>query len=194
MAPAPKKLRLGDRRGTRAFARLVRSACRALTSGLRARRQGLARRPASLAVFDVGELPELRQIFGEGAAHHTVAEVRRALHRIDPVVGRVLRMTATSFAVLLPGYDEEAARIAVRQALGEALAIESDWHGEELVVVPDFLIRPSSNSPDCVDRLHRQMLGEIADQQQLVRRHRDYLRRERESHFPTTKPALLPAA
>ncbi|MCC2674541.1 MAG: regulator protein domain-like protein [Ramlibacter sp.] len=178
----------------RKLARLARSAWQAFGPGRAGRRRGLAGRPSTLAVFDVCELPELRQIFGDRAAHHTVAAILRALQRIDPVVGRVSRTTATSFAVLLPGYDEEAAAIAVRAALGEAPAIESDWQGEELVVVPDFLIRTSGGSPHGVDRLHRQMLGEIADRQRRLRRHLDYLRRERESHLPTTRPVLLSSA
>jgi GGDEF domain-containing protein len=194
LAPAFDKLRGRDDTGGRRIARLARSAWRAFAPGRAARRTGLAGRPCSLAVFDVGELPELRQLFGDRAAYHTVVAIRRALQRIDPVAGRVSRMTATSFAVLLPGYDEQAAIIAVRDALGEAPAIESDWHGEELVVVPDFLIRTLGDSPDCVDRLHRQLLGEIADRQQRLRRRLDYLRRERESHLSTSRPVLLSAA
>lgn len=182
----------GDTSG-RGIARLARSAWQAFAPGRAARRTGLAGRPSSLAVFEVCELPELRQIFGDRAAHHTVAAIRRALQRIDPVVGRVSRMSATSFAVLLPGYDEKAAILAVRDALGEGLAIESDWQGEELVVVPDCLVRSSSTSPHGVDQLHRQMLSEIAERQRLLRRHLDYLRRERESHLPTSRPVLLSA-
>ncbi|MEJ5988707.1 hypothetical protein WG902_01820 [Ramlibacter sp. PS3R-8] len=194
MALALNQLLPGNNAATRALVRLGRSARDALACGLGARARTRACRPTSLAVFDVGELPELRQIFGDGAARHTVAAIQRALQRIDPIAGRVSRTTATTFAVLLHGYDVESANAAVRQALGETLAIESDWHGEEIVVVPDFLIRPSGDSLHRVGQLHRQMLGEIADQQQSVRRHRDYLRRERESHLPTTRSALLSAA
>lgn len=192
LAPALDKLRSGDFAADGSgIARLARSAWQAFAPGRAARRARPAGGPSSLAVFDVCELPELRQLFGDRAAHHTVTAILRALQRIDPVAGRVSRMTVTSFAVLLPGYDEHAAGTAVRAALGEAPAIESDWHGEELVVVPDFLIRTSGVSPHCVARLHRQMLAEIADRQRLLRRHLDYLRRERESHLVTTRPVLL---
>jgi GGDEF domain-containing protein len=171
------------------LARLARSAWQVLATGLRAPRKAPMPGPSSLVVFDVSELTELRQIFGDRAADHTVAAIQRILRGIDPVLGRVSRTTATSFAVLLPGYDEDAAAMAVHGALGESLAIESDWHGEELVVVPDFLVRAAVHSREGVDRLHRQMLVEIGLQQRLVRRHREYLRRERESHFHTTRPA-----
>lgn len=113
----------------------------------------------------MGELQELRQIFGDPAAHCTVAKVRRALHRIDPVMGRV--------------------------RLGKRSRSKATGTAKSSLWFPIFVIRPSG---DCVDRLHRQMLGEIAEQQQLVPQHRDYLRQERESHFPNTGPGLLPTA
>ena len=177
----------------RELTQLARFAWRAFRARLRSARKGIAHPRVSLAVFDVSELHELRQIFGDGAARDSVAVIRRALRRIDPVVGRIARTTATSFAVLLPGYDPKAALAAVRDALGDSLSIESDWHGEEIVLVPDFLIRSSDDSPAAVDQLCRQMLDEIAGQQNAVRLHRDYLRRERQSHVPTTRPACLSA-
>lgn len=176
----------------RELAALGRSAWRGLTARLRRARGRVACRFTSLAVFDVSELGELRQIFGDDATRHTVAEIRRALGRIDPRKGKVSRTSATSFCVLLPGYDAQAAVAAVHRALGETLAIESDWQGEELVVVPDFLVRSAGESPESVRSLYRKMLGEISGQQQSVQRHRDYIRRERESYFPTTRPGLLP--
>ena len=191
MASSLNLPRQREHTGAGDLARLGRSAWRAFSMRLHRGRRGTARQHSSLAVFDVSELPELRHIFGAGAARHTVAVIQRALRRIDPIMGRISRTTATSFSVLLPGYDAETALAAVRDALGNTPAIESDWHGEEIMVVPDFLIRNSGDTAQAVEQLCEQMLGEIAGKQQSVRLHRDYLRRERESHLATTKPALL---
>ena len=189
MAPSMNSPWQGAHASCRDLAQLGRAAWRALRTRLRPARRHAGHQDSSLAVFDVSELTELRDIFGDGAACHTEAVIRRALRRIDPLMGRILRPTATSFAVMLPGYDAEGALAAVHGALGETPSIDSDWHGEELMVVPDFRVRSLSDPRESVGQVYEQMLGEIIDGQQCARRRRDYLRQERESHLPAAKAA-----
>jgi hypothetical protein len=185
MAPSPNMPWPSERARRHRMARLGRAAWSAVRRRLRPPRRAPVGQPASLAVFVVSELPELRDLFGDRAARDTVALIRRILLGIDPAVGRIYRSTATSFAVLLPGYSVPRALAAVRRVLGETLSIESDWQGLELMLVPDFLVRTLGDPSASVDQLYEQMLAEIVGKQQSAQRRCDYLRQERESHLPS---------
>lgn len=144
-------------------------------------------RAGSLALFDVSDLPELRHIFGTAAAHHVVARTVAALAALDPVHGRVLRTTPTSFAVVLPTYDVEQAHALVRRALGRSFAIEIEWRDEEIIVVPDFLVRPLGGENGLFDVVHSQMLEEIIAAQQHEKRRLRQLRANGESYCPASR-------
>lgn len=144
-------------------------------------------RAGSLAVFDFSDLPELQRMFGAAAARHLVARIVGVLAALDPLRGRVLRPTPTTFVVVLPTDDAGQAHELVRSALGGSFAIESDWRGEEIVVVPDFLVRPLGGPDRSIDLLCQQMRSEIVATQQYEKRRDRHLRMEGESRCPASR-------
>jgi GGDEF domain-containing protein len=167
----------------------AKASCRKIAAGVREvgkaalNALGRARQPVSIAVFDQSDLPELQRTFGSHAAREVVGRIMKKLRSISPATGLLFRPSPTVFVVLLPGYGGARALAAVRRALGQAVFIESDWDGEEIVLVPDFLVRTLSDK-ESMREVYEQMLADIKAAQQYAHARHVYLQLERESHLP----------
>lgn len=145
--------------------------------------------PFTLVVLEQSDLPELSAIFSREVAQQLVSKMARTLQNISPAKGIVVRTDATVFTVLLPGFSRPMASAALKRALGDTFSIECDAGDEEVVLVPDFLIRTLDGDSPPVARVYEQMCRTIARARALEERRHLYLRQEHESHC--TKPAPL---
>lgn len=145
--------------------------------------------PFTIVVLEQSDLPELSAIFGLDAAQHLVSKMARTLQNISPAKGIVVRTDATVFTVLLPGFSRPMASAALKRALGETFSIECDAGDEEIVLVPDFLIRTLDRDSPPVAQVYAQMCSAITRARAQEERRHLYLRQEHESHC--TKPTPL---
>jgi GGDEF domain-containing protein len=144
--------------------------------------------PMSVVVFEQVDLPELHAIFGSAAAHRVVAEFGARLKLLAAPGGVAVRTDATSWAVLLPGHDNDTAMAAVKRALGKSLAVEADAGEDEILLVPRIAMHTVGNRVASMRSIYRELREKIqrSHEHELLRQ--DYLRRERESH---SRPARL---
>lgn len=145
--------------------------------------------PFTMIVLEQSDLAELSAIFGREVAQQLVSKMARVLQKISPAKGIVVRTDATVFTVLLPGFSRPMASTALKRALGDTFSIECDAVGEEVVLVPDFLIRTLDGEAPRVAQVYEQMCRTIARARAEEVRRQLYLRQEHESHC--TKPAPL---
>jgi len=155
--------------------------------------------PMSVVVFEQVDLPELRDIFGAAAARAVVADFTAKLKALAGTRGLAVRADATTWAVLLPGHDDQSTVAAVKQAMGASLAAESDAADEEILLVPRIAMHTVGQRVAPMRSIYREMREKIqqAHSSELMRQ--EYLRRERERHSRTaslhaviaTEPAAL---
>jgi GGDEF domain-containing protein len=145
--------------------------------------------PMSVVVFDQSDLPELQVIFGPEVALKMITQLANSLQAITPTRGLALRTDPTVFTVLLPGFGRDRALAAVKQALGDTFSIEIDADGEDVVLVPDFLVHTVRPETSSIKEVYDGMRQTIKRAQRQEQHRQQYLRRERESH--STRPAPL---
>lgn len=145
--------------------------------------------PFTIVVLEQSDLLELSAIFGRDVAQQLVSKMARTLQNISPAKGIVVRTDATVFTVLLPGFSRLVASTALKRALGDTLSFECDAGNEEVVLVPNFLIRTIEGDSPPVAQVYEQMCSAIARARAQEERRQLYLRQEHESHC--TKPAPL---
>lgn len=148
------------------------------------------RQPLSVVVFDEGHLPELGSLFGPEMAERMVAKLAKTLQGMATRKGLVIRTEATALTVLLPGFDGDRALAAVRQALGATGSIDFDADGEEIVLVPDFLVRTLYSDSSSIQEICEAMRRDITRSQQQERRRKLSLQRERESYLSRSAPLM----
>lgn len=146
--------------------------------------------PVTVLVFEQVDLPELHAIFGGAAAHALVASFSTKLALLAGPRGVALRTDATSWAVLLPGHDEERALAAVRNTMGQGLAVEADTgeDEDETLLVPRLALHTVGQRVAPLRAIYRELQEKIQRAHALELRRQEYLRRERESH---SRPASL---
>lgn len=146
--------------------------------------------PLTVLVFDQGDLPELHAIFGSAAARLLVAKFQQKLQALAGSRGMVLRTDPTTWTVLLPGLDRDAAVATAQRILGRSLAIEVECDGEDLLLIPRMAAHTVRREAAPMRDIYREMCERIARAQAFDLQREDYLRRERERH---TRPAPLRA-
>lgn len=140
-------------------------------------------RVLSVAVFELSDLPELQCVFGWRATRDVIAQIAVRLQGLIARKGFAVRTSATTFTVLLPGVDRDGALAVIHAALGQPCCIE--WvaaGGEEIVLVPEFMVRTVSGDSVCVSEVHESLRRDIAQARLMEERRTKYLKRERESH------------
>lgn len=186
--PAPRRRR---RRLARLLSRLfsrLRGSPRLLdhagliAAGQRLVRRGAASASAALIVFDFEDLPELRELYGDGARREAVRQIAQALHRIGGTAGIAARTGASQFTLLIPGCSpEQAVERAVRE-LGTPCRFELDLDGGEAVLLPDVLADDWPSTGSGLAALHRDLDERLAQHRHQRRRREQYLRRARERY------------
>lgn len=161
------------------------------------RRQG---QPLSIAVFDFSDLPELQAVFEGRIANGFGSLIAGRLQLIAQAKGVVVRTGPTTFAVLLPNFDANRARMAIRAALGRACCIEFDIGHSEILLVPEFAVRTVHGDAESIEQAYQNLRAELARGLRHTERRHAYLKRERESHTrpmrlaPTAMAATMPVA
>ena len=148
--------------------------------------------PLSVAVFDLSDLPELQCVFGRQATRDFIAQTAVRLQGLIARKGLAARTGATTFTVLLPGVDRDGALAVIRAALGQPCCIELAAGGEEIVLVPDFMVRTVSGDSVCLSEVYESMCRDIGGARLIEARRTKYLQRERESHSRPMQSSPLP--
>jgi GGDEF domain-containing protein len=148
--------------------------------------------PLSVLVFDLSDLPELECVFGLQAAKDVIAQTAVRMQGLAGRTGLAVRTSATTFTVLLPGVDGDGALEVVRAALGQPCCIELVAGGEEMVLVPEWMVRTVLGDAGCVSQVYESLCRDIAQARLMEERRTKYLERERESHSRPMKSRSLP--
>jgi GGDEF domain-containing protein len=145
-------------------------------------------RAISVAVFRLSDLPELEAVFGTAAAQKIVATLSHALSTVTTGKGMVMRTDVATFAILLPGFQLESALAALKEALGNTLALEVNAGDDEVLLVPDFDARSIGASALAFSELYDNMLRSIEHTRAVEARRMRRLRLEHESYY--TNPSV----
>ena len=148
--------------------------------------------PLSVAVFDLSDLPELHCVFGMQASRDCIAQTAVRLQRLIARNGLVVRTSATTFTVLLPGVDRDRALGVIRSAMGQPCCIELAAGDKEIVLVPEFMVRTVFDDSVRVSEIYESLCRDIAQARLKEESRRKYLERERESHSRSMKSRPLP--
>ncbi|MBK0393213.1 GGDEF domain-containing protein [Ramlibacter algicola] len=152
---------------------------------------------ASLVVLSFDDLPESAVLWGDAAANALMLRIAHALRRAAGRRGLAARTGPVQFAVLLPGRCRQSAIDAVTAVLGQPCRVELDWHGEELVCVPDVAAEVWEGEEGGIAPLLEQLCASLARHRNRRARHHDFIRRERERHsrpFGCSQVDSLPAS
>ena len=120
------------------------------------------RRPLSLALVELHDLPELHRLFGRSMADRVLARAGRQLRAVAGGKGLAVRTSATQFTLVLPGFQADAVRLALSTVFGDACCIEDDGGGEEMVLLPRFAVATLTDSGESLAQSHGRLCGELA--------------------------------
>lgn len=140
------------------------------------------RRPLAMAVFDCDDLLEVNELYGQRVSHQLMDRLAASLDRLAGVSGLAARTGPAQFAVALPGLGRDAALQAVRRVLGASPCIELELRGDEIVVVPDFMVDVVAGQDVTAEQLYRRLCGELTRMQEFQQRRCRYMQRERERY------------
>ena len=138
--------------------------------------------PLSIVVFDFSDLPELQNIYAGQVPRDLGRTIERKLQSVAPAKGTVVRTGPTTFAVLLPNFDTRKTLRAVREAFGKACCFEFAMGDNEILLIPDYLVKTIRSGTESVEDVCKALGGDICKAQIHAKRRQIYLRRERESH------------
>jgi len=144
-----------------------------------------AEEPLSIAVFSFIDLLEVRAIYGGEVRTQVVRKLVQDLRRVANHRGIAARTGLTEFTVVFPNRDVEDVEEAIEKVLGHPACIELDADGDEIVLVPDVIIRMAGSS-DSFAGLHGASSAALLARQQAEMLRRTQLRRERERHSRPT--------
>lgn len=147
------------------------------------RRARGAKQCLNMLVMAVHDLAELELVFGRAAAAEAIDEVLTQLTHIAGRNGLAVRTAPDVFTLLMPAISVEALLRALQRTLGKPCCIEFELEGQEILLVPDVMVRPIEDS-DSVEGAYRKLCEDIADTRWRRRpRDRDAAG-ERDSHTP----------
>jgi GGDEF domain-containing protein len=149
-------------------------------------------RPLSLALFEFGDLREVRSIYGRAVKREAMAQVVARMASAAGARGLVARTGATEFALVLPGADRNRAVQAICRAMGDPVRIEIESDHREIMLVPEFRIGCAGPEIASFDDCYRGLCLEIQDARRLNAEREQYLTRERERHSRPNKLGLPP--
>jgi GGDEF domain-containing protein len=153
-----------------------------MLSGCRDREQ-----PLSLAVIEIGDLPEVREIYGQDIAREVIARLVGMLDDLAGSRGLAGRTGVTQFCVLIPLEREKAAG-EVERVFGKPARIEFDSGECEVVLVPDVVVDCADVGIASLETLCDEMARELALVRRDELRRHHYLQWERERH---SQPASM---
>lgn len=143
------------------------------------RRRG---RPLSIAVFEFGDLPEVRSLYGSRISRALMAQVLSQLAAVAGSRGVVARTASAQFTLLLPGWDRTRAAQAIHRVMGAPIRVEFESGDHEIVLVPEFRVEDADEDVGSIEDLHRELARELEELRLRKMSHRQHLARERERH------------
>lgn len=149
-----------------------------------------SKQPLSLLVFELEDLPELKEVFGRRATRAMLTRTIALLRCLATRRGLAAWTTPTTFTALVPGATEVQVTAALEAMLGPACCIEFEAGGDEILLVPELRVQTLGQAESlrqAYDAACRDITRVCTERQ----RRRLYLARERESH---SRPAPLHAA
>ena len=141
----------------------------------------------TLLVVQLADLPELDLVFGTSAVDRAVDVTLTELLHVAGRKGFAARTTSDTFALFMPEMGEEQLLCALQARLGRPCSIEFELDGQEILMVPDIVIRSVCDA-DSPATTYRKLCDFLEDERQFDQRRKQYMRQERESH---TMPAPL---
>lgn len=149
-------------------------------------RQAVAdRRPLSVAVLELADLPELRRLFGRTLARKMLTRTAWKLRAVAGPKGLALRTSHTRFALVVPGVDAEAVLSSLRTVFGEACCIEDEGDVEEVVLLPQFHVATVDGDDVSIEPVYQGLC------EKLVLRPRRSTQPRQEEEARDSLPALL---
>lgn len=143
--------------------------------------------PLSVLVFALSDLPELECVFGSRVAKKAVAKMTAKLERMATRKGLALRTGPTIFTVLLPGVGCDSARAGIHAMLGQPCRIEFDASDDEIVLVPEFMVRTVCDT-ESLQEVYEALCSAMKQSPLTEQGRQKYLERERESHSGPMEP------
>jgi GGDEF domain-containing protein len=95
----------------------------------------------SLLVLQFPDLFELARLFGKRAAGEVVADVMTELTRISGRTGLAVRVTADTFAMLMPNTTGQELHRALQLRMGKSCAVEFELGDQEILLIPHVQAR-----------------------------------------------------
>lgn len=143
------------------------------------------RRPLSVAVLELSDLPELHRLFGRRLAQQVLLRTGRKLRAVAGPKGLAARTSPTQFTLVLPGVDEDAVLLSLRTVFGEACCIEDDGNADEMVLLPQFEVATIEGSHDSIEPVYEALCGKL-----FFAQHRERTRTQPASeHCLQSRPA-----
>jgi GGDEF domain-containing protein len=150
-------------------------------------RQG---RPLGIAIFEFGDLREVRSLYGSRISRALMAQVLSHLTAVVGSRGVVARTASAQFTLLMPGSDRLKALEAIHRVMGTPVRVEFESRDDEIVLVPEFQVECADSDVESMEDLHRELCRDLEEIRLRKRSHQQYLTRERERH---STAASLPA-
>jgi hypothetical protein len=115
-----------------------------------------------MVVFAQPDLGELLEIFGVGAARGLVSGLEEKLADLAGSRGLALRTDKDLWVVLLPCRSPEHTLAAIRDAFDGTYAVPVDTDDEDIVLVPDFVVRTLAGSDVSVAQAYEEARRRIS--------------------------------
>lgn len=152
------------------------------------RRRG---RPLSVAVFEFGDLREVRSLYGSRISRALMTQVLSQLTAVAGSRGVLARTASAQFTLLLPGWDRTKAEQAIHRFMGTPVRVEFESGDDEIVLVPEFRVEGADEDVGSIADLHRELARELEEVRLRKQSHQQHVARERERH---STPMSLPIA
>jgi GGDEF domain-containing protein len=149
------------------------------------------RRPLSVAVFEFGDLLEVRSLYGSRISRALMAQVLSRLSAVAGPRGVVARTASAQFTLLLPGTDRAKAIQSIHRAMGTPVRVEFESGDDEIVLVPEFQVEGVDDEVRSIEDLHRELCRKLEEGRLRKKSRNQYLARERQRH---SAPMSLPVA
>ncbi len=148
--------------------------------------------PVTVVLFELGDLREVREIYGQRVRRAIMQQWVRKLRAAAGHRGLAARTGAEQFLLVLPGTSPEQAQPLLARHVGSPPRLEFDPRGLELVLVPDMVIEVAAEDERDIQPIHARLHAALEAQREAERRRQHYLELERARHS-RPMPMLVPA-
>lgn len=138
--------------------------------------------PVATVLFELGDLHEVREIYGNTVRRAVILQWSRRLRAAAGIRGLVARTGPEQFLLVLPGCDVPQVQALLNRSLGTPPRLEFDPRGLELVLVPDLVVETVGDEEWRMETVHARLAVALEAQREAERRRQHYLELERARH------------